>query len=583
MQTVWFPVPVTALFRRIVNAVSAFSISHHYLHQAPTESDLPCPQPYSLRWTAWRRAKSQNARRKPPASFLDAYMDLSERAEAKDSSRHDPSPASSYDSWTPDQIHLLISNPALYEPLRKPRYPIVLCHGLYGFDVRGPSSVPILQQHYWSNVLNILRGKVGAEVLVTGVPSTGSVTSRAENLDRLLKDKARGRGVNFLAHSMGGLDCRHLITNIKPSDYVPLSLTTVATPHRGSPFMDWCKQYLGLGRYKDESFQLASAHPPLDSPDTPREVVEKEKDKSVASTKSFLAIASLPSSFTTLLLSLLDSPAYANLTTAYLNTIFNPNTPDDPSVKYFSVAGRTSGMGIWHPLWLPKMVLDGFEERERGRLRELDHELAAMDAEWGNDGLVTIQSARWGEFLGVLEGCDHWELRGARGLDVDIPSIPGPDAWNLGDWGKFVRAWKKEEKKAAREVGAGLSEQRVALAAATGGVGFEEEQETRDPRERRGKEHMNADEVVKSSTDKLSAVFDWIVDSTPAKAALNPLSSSSPPEEEGGSTVVEKEREREERGKAKSTKPAERNDLATKMDLERFYVALCKKLYDEGL
>ncbi|PIL35154.1 hypothetical protein GSI_02943 [Ganoderma sinense ZZ0214-1] len=510
-------------------------------------------------------------------------MDLSERAEVKDSSRHPP--AGSYESWTPDQIHLLISNPALYEPLRKPRYPIVLCHGLYGFDVRGPSSVPILQHHYWSNVLNVLRGKVGAEVLVTGVPSTGSVTSRAENLDRLLKDKARGRGVNFLAHSMGGLDCRHLITHIKPSDYVPLSLTTVATPHRGSPFMDWCKQYLGLGRCKDESFRLGTSHPPLDSPETTREIAEEDKEKSTASTKSLLSIASLPSSFTTLLLSLLDSPAYANLTTAYLNTIFNPNTPDDPSVKYFSVAGRTLGMGIWHPLWLPKMVLDGFEERERARLRELNHTLASVDAEWGNDGLVTIQSARWGEFLGVLEGCDHWELRGARGLDVDFPSIPGPDGWNLGDWGKFVRAWKREEKKAAREVGVGLSEQRVALAAAVG-VSFEEEREARDLREKPGKESMNADEVVKSSTDKLSAVFDWIVDSTPAKAALNPLSSLSSPgslEEEGGHRAAEKEREKEEHGRAKSTKPAERNDLATKMDLERFYVALCKKLYDEGL
>ncbi len=34
----------------------------------------------------------------------------------------------------------LLANPALYSPLRKPRLPIVLCHGLYGFDVRGPSS-----------------------------------------------------------------------------------------------------------------------------------------------------------------------------------------------------------------------------------------------------------------------------------------------------------------------------------------------------------------------------------------------------------------------------------------------------------
>ena len=30
-------------------------------------------------------------------------------------------------------------------------------------------------------------------------------------------------------------------------------------------------------------------------------------------------------------------------------------------------------------------------------------------------------------------------------------------------------------------------------------------------------------------------------------------------------------------------KVAEKSDLATKADLERFYVALCRKLYDEGL
>ena len=71
--------------------------------------------------------------------------------------------------------------------------------------------------------------------------STGSVSSRAENLDRFLKDKAPARGVNFLAHSMGGLDCRYLITHLRPVEYAPLSLTTVATPHRGSPFMDWCR------------------------------------------------------------------------------------------------------------------------------------------------------------------------------------------------------------------------------------------------------------------------------------------------------------------------------------------------------
>jgi triacylglycerol lipase len=99
---------------------------------------------------------------------------------------------------------------------------------------------------------------VGAEVIVTSVPGfvvfpllcakssslcrtrTGSITSRADRLHEQLKSRVRGRGINFLAHSMGGLDCRHLISHISPKEYVPLSLTTIGTPHRGSPFMDWC-------------------------------------------------------------------------------------------------------------------------------------------------------------------------------------------------------------------------------------------------------------------------------------------------------------------------------------------------------
>jgi len=70
--------------------------------------------------------------------------------------------------------------------------------------------------------------------------STGSIVSRAARLDEQLRAQARGRGVNMLAHSMGGLDSRYLISHLRPTDYAPLSLTSVSTPHRGSPFMDWC-------------------------------------------------------------------------------------------------------------------------------------------------------------------------------------------------------------------------------------------------------------------------------------------------------------------------------------------------------
>lgn len=279
---------------------------------------------------------------------------------------------------------------------------------------------------------------------------------------------------------------------------------------------------------------------------------------------------------------MLDSPAYANLTSTYLNTIFNPATLDHPRVKYFSVAGRIANMSVWHPLWLPKMVLDGFEERERERLRAEGNPLWQRDEEWGHDGLVTVQSARWGEFLGVLEGCEHWDLRGARGIDVDLPSISVPglgkakdegskgegDSWSIADWSKFVKAWKKEERDAAKSVGAGISDQNRREAdvvrGARGAI--------------RDKEH--ADEVVKSSTDKLSAVFDWLVEQVPSSrtiAALTLTAKTSPgPERDAARKPSDSSRE-------KSRRPAEKNELETKQDLERFYVALCRKLYDEGL
>ncbi|KAL7279657.1 hypothetical protein ACG7TL_006064 [Trametes sanguinea] len=582
MQTVWFPLPVAAIFRRIVNVVSTLSISHQYLHQTSPDAEPRRTFAFqSLQWPAWLGGPRERWK----LSLSDgegAYMDL-QGDDMGDSPHRTVSPLRPRRN---DEIHKLMSHPALYDPVRKPRYPIVLCHGLYGFDVRGPSAFPMLQQHYWSNVLNVLRGKVGAEVLVTGVPSTGSISSRAENLDRFLRDRAPGRGINFLAHSMGGLDCRHLISHIQPTDYTPLSLTTIATPHRGSPFMDWCRQYIGLGRLEAEQLNRsrsegADQEPSAEPQDKPS---AEERSRRVAGVKSLLSLASLPSSFTTLLLSLLDSPAYANLTSTYLNTVFNPATPNDPSVKYFSVAGRISNMSIWHPLWLPKMVLDGFEEKERARLREMGNPIADMDSEWGNDGLVTLQSARWGELLGVLEGCDHWDLRGARGLDIDLPSIPSPDGWNITDWGRFVRAWKREEKKAAKSAGADISEQThvEASAAAT------------DPKEReaaprghaRGRDQASSDadtdEVVKSSTDKLSAVFDWLVEQVPTPRSLGPLSASGARRgredraSEGAPRQEVRERER-------SSKGAERSDLETKKDLERFYVALCRKLYDEGL
>jgi hypothetical protein len=82
-----------------------------------------------------------------------------------------------------------------------PRAPIVLCHGLYGFDKIGPDSLPLLQVQYWGGIENEL-AKLGAKVIVTKVPSTGSILDRAHTLHSILKSILEGKDVNFVAHSM---------------------------------------------------------------------------------------------------------------------------------------------------------------------------------------------------------------------------------------------------------------------------------------------------------------------------------------------------------------------------------------------
>jgi len=582
MQTIWFPAPVFILFRRLVNVVSTLSISHQYFLQqsAPSNATPPDVDNHSCawkvvkswRWPSWKR------------EAVEARFSLAVDGDA--GSSFQPPPRQSRRQTNPrprndgplDVIHRLMRNPALYDPVRAPRHPVVLCHGLYGFDVRGPSAIPMLRTHYWSNVLAILRKKIGAEVIVTSVPPTGSITSRAQTLHEMLCKQAPGRSVNFMAHSMGGLDCRYLISHIKPTEYAPVSLTTVATPHQGSPFMDWCTANLGLGKLRRNE-QLQALSDKIE--DNARSSLDTHQIKPVESLKPSLplSLASLPSSFTTLLLSLLDSPAYANLSTAYLTNVFNPNTPNDPRVRYFSVAGRLSSMNIWHPLWLPKMVLDGYEERQREHRGE-DWQYEDGGARWGNDGLVTVQSAKWGEFLGILEECDHWELRGARGIELDLwggatasakegDSRAGSDGWSLGDWSRFVRAWKKEEKE-ARDAGAQLSEREEK------DQGFDRAgtQTLNESAKEKEKEQGIADEVVKASTEKLSAVFDWIIEQVPSRSS----SPSSPAVAHASDSQAA-----EATADMTEKRPQIKSELATKADLERFYVALCRKLYDEGL
>jgi triacylglycerol lipase len=261
------------------------------------------------------------------------------------------------------------------------------------------------------------------------------------------------------------------------------------------------------------------------------------------------------------LLSIVDSLAHGNLTMAFLSGQFNADTPDDPRVRHFSVAARAPSANVWHPLWLPKLVLDDAEKRARARPPRPRATRAGVHAEWGNDGLVSVQSARWGEFLGTVEGADHGEVRDARGLELELDlaglqavslAIPTPSLpeW---DWARWLGSWRRS--------GAAKQAQDAAAAAAAA---------SQD-----GGAPAPAKDGKNDGGEKLSAFFDWVAEQVPA----DPLAHGDTRVTggAGGTTPADVE------VAAQGTKRAgERNELATKDDLARFYVALCRNLYDEG-
>ncbi|KAL7424974.1 hypothetical protein Q5752_000661 [Cryptotrichosporon argae] len=336
----------------------------------------------------------------------------------------------------PKDIYRLMGDEHLFVPgaMKTPREIVVLCHGLYGFSTATPIPLfPSLKLHYWANVLEVLRDRMGVKVVVVGVNGTGSIKERAEQMHAYLKSYLpRGVGVNFVAHSMGGLDCRHLISTIRPTEYQPLSLTTIATPHRGSPFMDWCAANIGVGTPEARAaIQRAAENAKSALPFTLKTplLARPEREKTASDT-----LSTLTSALTGYLLNIFDSPAYSNLTTAFLRDHFNPATPDDARVKYFSVAGRINKLSVLHPLWFPKLVLDSAAEKGYG-----EEGGGPGRAYEGNDGLVSVSSAKWGEFLGVVDGCHHWDMRGEGGLwpqgvQTSARAEPRPDPAKPGGW-----------------------------------------------------------------------------------------------------------------------------------------------------
>lgn len=117
----------------------------------------------------------------------------------------------------------------------KLRSPIVLVHGLLGFDELKLCGWTVAS--YFPGIPQFLR-RAGNRVLTARLGMTHGIADRAAQLKAFLDERVPREPVHIIAHSMGGLDARYLIARLGMADRV-LSLTTIGTPHRGTSFADW--------------------------------------------------------------------------------------------------------------------------------------------------------------------------------------------------------------------------------------------------------------------------------------------------------------------------------------------------------
>lgn len=108
------------------------------------------------------------------------------------------------------------------------RYPIVLVHGMFGFD-------SVIGVDYWYGITEEL-SRYGADVYTTQVPALDSTIARGEALLPQIQAIAAIHGkVNLIGHSHGGPTARY-ISRVRPD--LVASVTSVGAPHKGSPVAD---------------------------------------------------------------------------------------------------------------------------------------------------------------------------------------------------------------------------------------------------------------------------------------------------------------------------------------------------------
>jgi triacylglycerol lipase len=216
-----------------------------------------------------------------------------------------------------------------------PRHPVVFCHGMLAFTTLNMQTP---ENHNCFSSLRDFLDERGYRAFYPQVAPTSGVAARAEELCDQIRSWT-DEPINLVAHSMGGLDARYLIARLGMAKQV-CTLTTIATPHRGTALVDWF-----IKNYRNRV--------PL-----------------------LLALEAIG----------MNVDGFADCRPVACAE-FNAKTPDAPGVRYFSFGGAVSS-GHVTPV-----------------LRRAWSLLSALEGP--NDGMVSVASARWGEYLGTLHA-DHF-------------------------------------------------------------------------------------------------------------------------------------------------------------------------------
>lgn len=286
------------------------------------------------------------------------------------------------------------------------RLPIVLAHGFNTSTT-----------NFWRfNDVDIALENDGHVVALGSVPPFDTPQVRAgflaEQVDELLRE-TNAQQVNLICFSMGGIDCRFLASpdGLDYGDKIA-TITTVSAPHRGSAVADVA---MGILPSSDEDSAKA-----IDALAT-------------MWGKTFSEVAE-------------DSHLVAALESMSEERMarFNEEIRDADGVAYLSWAGVSSIGGIAHPH--PNAERDACRDAS-GAVKMLRHEgthdvmdpLLVAGAAFvahglelrPNDGVSTVESSKWGEFLGCLPA-DHLDQVGQVGDE-------GADRRTGFDYRRFYR------------------------------------------------------------------------------------------------------------------------------------------------